>query len=178
MKYALAIAALTLLVFASPVSADGLGGQRLEKNSGNYIVDVGSDQSGSPQAGSPVQFDFSLLKNGTRDVLPFKDVVVTFAQNGVTTLDSDLLYAQGGSAYLTYLFPQGGAYDLKVTFYDDQGVGIAQSNFALQIGGQEHGGVTSQPIGAGLVVISLVCGIGIGALGVGSWMLRDKKKMT
>lgn len=107
------------LVFAvgGVVSANGLGGQRLEKVAGDQIVDIGTDQTSPPVAGEPIQFDFNLLRSDTRALLSGSDVAVNIEHNGKSTMKADLLM-QPPLTLLIYTFPEAGDYTMTVTFYN------------------------------------------------------------
>ena len=172
MKTALRLIPVCLALVATSVSAHGLDGQSFERADGGYVVGVTSDLHESPQAGSPSEFEFRLFTSDSRAALPFTDAVVTIKQNGVTTLTSDLVYTQEGSAELSYLFPQGGAYDLSVSFHDALGTGIAQSHFVIQLGGENRNAIASGSATLELVALSILCGFGLGALVAGGWLMR------
>lgn len=124
--------ALAFLI-AAAAFGNGLGGVRLEKVVDNQIVDVGTDQATTPQAGSPIQFDFNLLKSDTRAILPATNVNVAVSRKGVQILDNDLI-VEPPLTLCVLTFPEEGEYSLKVTFYD-QDRQLATATFPLVMGG-------------------------------------------
>lgn len=120
-------------LIATAAFGNGLAGVRLEKVVDNQIVDVGTDQASTPQAGSPIQFDFNLLKSDTRAVLPATNVNVAISRRGVQLLDNDLL-VEPPLTLCVLTFPEEGEYSLKVTFYDHDRQ-LATATFPLVIGG-------------------------------------------
>ena len=78
-------------VIAGPAFANGLGGERLEKVVGDQIVDIGTDQTATPVAGEPIQFDFNLIKSDTREPITNSNVTVDIEHNGKTMVNSDII---------------------------------------------------------------------------------------
>lgn len=134
------LGALAVLVIAAAVLANGLPGQRLEQVIGNMIVDVGTDQTTSPVAGSTVEFDFGLLDSSSRDPLPATNVGVNIKHNGQMMVNCDLL-VDPQMTFLYYTFPESGTYTLKVEFFDTRRPPmqqkLASASFPIQIG--SHG---------------------------------------
>lgn len=153
------------LVLASSVNANGLAGQRLEKNVGQYVVDIGTDQEFTPQPGGPVRFDFNLLKSGDRTPVNFTDVDVYITKDGVPLMDSDVVIAKSGPTLVTYTFPESGAYSLETTFFN-QDSRLADATFPLTIGGSgsssSNGGGNSGRYLAFGVALGIIFGIIIG----------------
>jgi hypothetical protein len=106
------------LAIAGAVFANGLGGERLEKVVGDQIVDVGTDQEGTPVAGEPIEFDFNLLNSETREPLTYvTSVGIDIGHNGKSMVNCDLV-PELPMTFLFYTFPEAGDYTLKVTFFD------------------------------------------------------------
>jgi hypothetical protein len=122
-----------LFALAGTAFANGLGGQRLEKVVGNQIVDIGTDQTSTPVAGEPIQFDFNLLKSDTRDPLTNSNVTVDIEHDGKTMVNSNLIM-EPPLTLLVYTFPEGGDYTLKTTFYQGTNT-LATATFPLSISG-------------------------------------------
>jgi hypothetical protein len=100
--------------------ANGLGGERLEKVVGDMIVDIGTDQTGTPVAGEPIEFDFNLLRSDTREPLETPTSVgLDIEHNGKPMVNGDLI-TESPNTFLFYTFPEGGTYTLKVTFFDSR----------------------------------------------------------
>ena len=105
---------------AGAVFANGLGGERLEKVVGDQIVDIGTDQTSTPVAGEPIEFDFNLLKSDTREPLTTPTSVgIDIERNGKSLVNCDLI-TEMPNTFLFYTFPEGGDYTLKVTFFDSK----------------------------------------------------------
>lgn len=128
---------LIALTIAGSAFANGLGGQRLEKVVGNQIIDIGTDQTATPIAGEPIQFDFNLLKSDTRAPLTNSNVTVDIEHDGVTMVNSNLIM-EPPLTLLVYTFPEGGSYTLKTTFYDGNNM-LATGAFDLSISGSSIG---------------------------------------
>ncbi len=170
MKIAAAIGIAACALALAPFAfANGLGGQRLEKVVGNLIVDVGTDQSGVPMAGTPIQFDFNLLKSDTREYVPFATVAVKFIKsNGDTAFQETVPYSLFGPTLLVYTFTEGGTFNLDLAFYDDQNRVITGAVMPITI----KGGGT----GAGKYILFGVVALTAIGLIAGGVMLDLKKK--
>jgi len=133
------LGALAVLAIAGAALANGLPGQRLEQVVGNMIVDVGTDQTTSPVAGSTVEFDFALLDSSSRDPLPVTNVGVNIAHNGRMMVNCDLL-VDPQMTFIYYTFPEPGTYTLKVEFFDTRRASmqqkLASASFPITIGSQ------------------------------------------
>ena len=170
--------------------ANGLPGQRLEKDLGNYVIDIGTDQDFTPQAGAPVKFDFYLLggqsgvtlpgglRISARNPAPFTDLNVRILQDGKPFLESDVAYAQHGPTFLTYAFPNGGEFTLQTTFYskDDK---LADASFPITIGGDTAPGSGGGSSSGGLLsfIFGSIFGVVIGAV-VGFFVSSSLQKKT
>ncbi len=133
MKYILFL--VMIFVAAGAAFANGLGGERLEKVVGDMIVDVGTDQSSTPVAGEPIEFDFNLLQSDTREPLTTPTSIgIDIGQNGKSLVNCDLI-PEMPNTFLFYSFPEGGAYTLKVTFFDSKRTPpqLATATFPLTI---------------------------------------------
>jgi hypothetical protein len=143
-------------VIAGPAFANGLGGERLEKVVGDQIVDIGTDQTATPIAGEPIQFDFNLIKSDTREPITNSNVTVDIEHNGKTMVNSDIIM-EPPLTLLVYTFPEGGSYTLKTTFYDKDRT-LATASFPLSISGST---VTTRVL---YIAAFLIC-IFVGLLG-------------
>ena len=129
------ICILMTLAIAVPAFANGLGGERLEKVVGDVIVDIGTDQAATPVAGQPIEFDFNLLKSDTREPLMTPTSVgLDIEHNGKSMANGDLI-TELPNTFFFYTFPEGGAYTLKVTFFDAKRTPqvLATASFPLTI---------------------------------------------
>lgn len=123
---------LLLFSVAATTHANGLGGQRLEKVVGQYLVDVGTDQEFAPIAKTPILFDFNLLASDTRDIINYDIVHVRIAENENALLEKDLPMAPVGPTLLSYTFEKRGGYILQVMF-SKKGKELAGAIFPLAI---------------------------------------------
>jgi hypothetical protein len=133
--------AVAAIILARGVAGNGLGGERLEKVVGDVIVDIGTDQSSTPAAGEPIEFDFNLLKSDTREPLGTPTSVgLDIEHNGKPMVNGDLI-TELPNTFLFYTFPEGGTYTLKVTFFDSRRTppGLATASFPLTISGGRSG---------------------------------------
>jgi hypothetical protein len=131
------ISVIMTVAFAGAVFANGLGGERLEKVVGDVIVDIGTDQSSTPVAGQPIEFDFNLLKSDTREPLTTPTSIgIDIGRNGKSMVNCDLI-TEMPNTFLFYTFPEGGNYTLKVTFFDSKRAQqvLATASFPLTISG-------------------------------------------
>jgi len=153
------------LAIAGADFGDGLGGQRLEKVVGGLIVDVGTDQTSTPLAGTPIEFDFGLLQSDTRDPVENTSVGVDISRNGKMMVNCDLI-TDPQTTFLFYTFPEAGNYTLKVTFFDRDRQ-VATASFPLAISGSS-GKTRALYVGALLACLLL------GAAG-GYWGVRRRE---
>jgi hypothetical protein len=154
--------------FAGTVFANGLGGERLEKVVGDMIVDIGTDQTATPVAGEPIEFDFNLLRSDTREPLTLPTSIgVDIAHNGKSILNCDLL-TEMPNTFLFYSFPEGGSYTMKVTFFDVKRSPpqLASATFPLTISG-------SRSAMRLLIPAALIACLGVGLV-AGYWGSRRR----
>jgi hypothetical protein len=131
------ISMMMAVAFAGAAFANGLGGERLEKVVGDVIVDIGTDQSATPVAGQPIEFDFNLLKSDTREPLTTPTSIgIDIGHNGKLLVNCDLI-TEMPNTFLFYTFPEGGDYTLKVTFFDSKRAqqALATASFPIRISG-------------------------------------------
>jgi len=122
----------SLIAAAMP---DAIG--KIEKVVGDVIVDIGTDQSSTPLAGQPIEFDFNLLKSDTREPLTTPTSIgIDVGRNGKSMVNCDLI-TEMPNTFLFYTFPEGGNYTLKVTFFDSKRAQqvLATASFPLTISG-------------------------------------------
>lgn len=163
------VAVLAFLALAAGCYANGLGGERLEKVVGDVIVDIGTDQTSTPVAGEPIEFDFNLLQSDTREPLTTPTSVgIDIGHNGKSVLNCDII-PESPTTFLFYTFPEGGSYTLKVTFFDSKRTSaeLATASFPLTISGAR--GKTRSLYIAGLVG-SMLAGIL-----AGFWLARGRR---
>jgi hypothetical protein len=152
------IPVLMALAIAGAVSANGLGGERLEKVVGDMIVDIGTDQTSTPVAGQPIEFDFNLLKSDTREPLTTPTSVgLDIGHNGKSMVNCDLI-TELPNTFFFYAFPESGSYTLKVTFFDSKRVPqeLATASFPLTIAGS---GGKMRAFYIGALFVSILLGL-------------------
>ncbi len=129
------------LLSGNLAQANGFGMQ-LDKVVGEHTVNVDYDATNGIYTGAPVQFAFQLFNKERTQQMDFDDVWVT-----ITNAGSDASYIPpvfdggivGHSASLipsgmTFVFPKGGSYDLKLRF-DKGEKSIAEATFSLTVSG-------------------------------------------
>ena len=162
------LGALVVLTMAGAASANGLPGQRLEQVVGNMIVDVGTDQTTPPAAGSTVEFDFNLLDSSSRDPLPTTNVGINIEHNGRMMVNCNLTI-DPQMTFIYYTFPESGRYTLKVEFFDSRRPPmqqkLASASFPITIGSS---GLTRYVYLAGFV------GTFVAGLAAGYWGKRAR----
>jgi hypothetical protein len=149
--------AVLVMALAGAVYANGLGGERLEKVVGDTIVDVGTDQTATPVAGDPIEFDFNLLQSDTREPLTTPTSIgIDIGHNGKSYVNCDLI-PEMPNTFLFYTFQEGGAYTLKVSFFDAKRTPplLAAATFPLKIA-ESKGKMPAAYIAA--IVASLILG--------------------
>jgi hypothetical protein len=154
------LAVILGLAIMPSVRANGLGGQRLEKVVGDWIVDVGTDQTSTPVAGQPIEFDFDLLQSNTREPVGLATSVgIDIQHNGKSVVNCDLI-TELPMAFLIYSFPEGGGYTLTVSFFDSkrEKKELASAKFPLTISGSS-GNLRSR------YIPTLLASLAVGLLG-------------
>jgi len=155
---------LMFFAIAGAVFANGLGGERLEKVIGDQIVDIGTDQTATPVAGEPIEFDFNLLRSDTREpLLTPTSVGIDIQRNGKPMVNCDLI-TELPNTFFFYTFPEGGTYTLKVTFFDSKRTPpqLATASFPLTISGS---GSKMRAMYIALIFVTLLLGLFGGYLG-------------
>lgn len=146
MKYLIALFSLIVLalVLAGGARANGFG-IALDQPAGEYIANVDYDANGL-FLGAPVQFAFQLFTKDRSETVEIDDVWVTIIPTGAQNanymppfLDVGIIVPQSSIVPpgMTFTFPYGGSYDLKVRF-DKGGTALAEASFPLTVGGAEE----------------------------------------
>jgi hypothetical protein len=165
-KGILGIAAILLI--AGSTLANGLPGQRMEQVVGNKIVDVGTDQTTPPVAGSTVEFDFGLLDSSSRQPWSATNVGVAIERSGKTMVNGNLIN-DPSTTFLFYTFPEPGTYTLKVHFFDSRlepmKQSLAYAEFPVRIGSQKSKRIE---------YIAGILGVFFAGLGAGFWGTRNR----
>lgn len=162
------LAVIVGLAIVQGVLANGLGGERLEKVVGDFIVDVGTDQTSTPLAGQPIEFDFDLLQSSTREPVGLATSVgIDIQHNGKSTVNCDLI-PESPMTFLIYSFPEGGDYTLTVSFFDSkrEKKELASAKFPLKISGS-IGNIRSR------YIPTLLASLAVGLLGF-YWGIRRR----
>jgi hypothetical protein len=158
------ISVLIALVMVAAAFANGLGGERLERVVGDVIVDIGTDQPATPVAGQPIEFDFNLLKSDTREPLTTPTSVgLDIEHKGKSIVNGDLI-TELPNTFFFYTFPEGGAYSLKVTFFDAKRTppALATAVFPLTISGSS---AKSRLFYIAALCVSILVGLLLGCWG-------------
>ena len=104
------------VALAEAVFANGLEGNASIKVVGDQIVDVGTDQTSTPVAGEPIEFDFNLLTSDTREPVTYPTSVgIDIGHNGKSVVNCD---SYRNFPLPFYTFPEGVITSLTVTFFD------------------------------------------------------------
>ena len=173
------ISVIMTVAFAGAAFANGLGGERLEKVVGDVIVDIGTDQSSTPVAGQPIEFDFNLLKSDTREPLTTPTSIgIDIGRNGKSMVNCDLI-TEMPNTFLFYTFPEGGNYTLKVTFFDSKRAQqvLATASFPLTISGS---GSRMRVLYIAALFVCIILGLWGGLLGSTqaiSWIKKRRKHL-
>ena len=160
---------IVAFAIAEAVFANGLGGERLEKVVGDLIVDVGTDQTSTPLAGQPIEFDFNLLQSDTREPVNLATSVgIDIGHDGKSMVNCDLV-VEPPITFLIYTFPERGKYTLTVSFFN-RNLGqqrLATASFPLTISGS-RGNIRAQYLAA--LFASILLG-----LMAGYWRVRRRR---
>lgn len=151
-----------LFVFANLAHGHSIG-QSLEKQVGDYTIDIGYDSFVSEiPAGEPVRFDFNLWNRDKTEPLDFTTAWVRIApQNGQGFLFTGTLGVPDfGPTGMSYVFFSGGSYELTVRFQDKDKT-FAEASFPLIVEGSAEENAKTQSTHNFLIggFIGLVLGI-------------------
>lgn len=133
--YAGATIAGIFLLCANVALANGFG-MVLDKQVGEYTVNVDYDALAGIFANEPVQFAFQLFNKDRTRPVDFNDVWVTITPSGTGSNYTPPVFSSGiatphfAPAGMTFAFPKGGTYDLGVRFEKDEKV-LAEATFPL-----------------------------------------------
>ena len=125
----------TVLVISSDVLVEAHGlGQSLEKNVGDYILDVGYDAIDQIETNLAIRFDFNLWTKGKADMADFDHVWVRISPNDKGILFAGFLYRpEFLLTGMSYTFQKSGQYDLTVRFLNKEDKTIAEATFPLMV---------------------------------------------
>lgn len=144
MKYTVFIFIILCIFYAGSVRANGFGAV-LDKVVGDYTLNVDYDAVNGIVAGDPVQFAFQLFNKDRSAPQEFTDVWVSITPSGTNSsytpplFDGGLIQSNIFPATMTFIFPAGGTYDLKVR-YDKNDKTLAEAAFPLTVSGSGNAG--------------------------------------
>ena len=128
-------AVIVLLGGAGIVHANGFG-MVLDKQVGDYTVNIDYDAIAGIFANDPVQFAFQLFNRDRTQAVDFNDVWVTITPTGTGANYTPPIFSSGiatphfAPAGMTFAFPKSGSYDIAVRFEKDEKV-LAEASFPL-----------------------------------------------
>ena len=180
---------VSLCAFSIILSAAGIthahgSGVTLDQVFGDYTVSVDYNAVAGIFAGDPVQFAFELFTKDRSRQLDFADVWITIVPTGGSAIYTPPAFDGGivGSSFppsgMTFIFPHGGSYDLKLR-YEKDGKTLAEATFPLKVENSDKS-VSVDSSGfhfsrdflkGGVTVLIVVLGIEFAA-----WMLPKRKK--
>lgn len=169
MKYFILTTAI-LIFFVGTVHGHGLG-QSLEKEIGDYVIDVGYDASDKVYAGEAIRFDFNLWKKNRTDVADFDHIWLRIAPKEEGILFAGFLYRpEFLLTGMSYAFAEAGQYELTVRFLDKDDKNLAEASFPIDA-------VSEEAPFASLMSVGTLAGFLFGALvGAGIVFLTTRKK--
>jgi len=115
MKYFTSIFITLILIFNIVQAHDS--GTSFEKEVKDFLLEIGAEQK-TIKAGEQTDFDFALFKNGV--TYAFEDVFVEFIKGEKIIFSSRLANPKIGRATMKIIFPEGGTYNMKVLFLDNE----------------------------------------------------------
>lgn len=183
MKYLIIIAMAASAFSVGAARANGFG-VTLDQPAGDYIANVDYDAVGGIFAGDPVQFAFQLFTKDRSKQLDFADVWVSIVQSGNSVVYTPPAFDGGivGSTFppsgMTFIFPKGGSYDLKLR-YEKGGKTLAEASFPLTVANADKSIAVDSSgfhfsrdfLKGGSTVLIIVLGIEFVA-----WMIPKRKK--
>ena len=125
------------LVFVQNTRANGFG-VTLDKQVGDYVVNVDYDAIAGIYSGDAVQFAFQLFNKDRSKQLDFGDVWVNITPEKKGQIYSQSVFAGGiiGSSFppsgMTFVFPSSGSYTLNLR-YENADKAIAEASFPLEV---------------------------------------------
>ena len=134
MNKKLLVLVLTIALFSSNSARAHVSGQTIEKNLGEYSVDIGYDSPDiNPMAGEPVRFDFRLYKGEKKELVEFSKMWFKASLGNVPMIAGRLAKDELIPTGLLFTFPQGGEYDITVRFSDKDKT-LAETTFPISVG--------------------------------------------
>ena len=113
-------------------------GQSLEKQVGEYFIDIGySSPVVTLQAGESVRFDFNLWSKDHTQAIDFATVWVRIApaESGIT-FAGYLGFPEFGPLGMSYAFPDEGSYVLTARYFDGADM-LGEASFPLTVLGEK-----------------------------------------
>lgn len=153
------------IVLPFVVVAHGTGASHEEVVDG-YVIDIGYDPA-VVEAGTQARFDFNILNDATKEVVPFTDIWLRITKDNTTYFAGGVHKARIGLTGVSYIFPEEGEYEISVR-YQNEGEAITEISFPLPVSkgtqGATGGSTDSKVKSAILAACSLVVGLIIGYL--------------
>lgn len=133
-----------------------------EKVVGEYLFDIG--YSSEFVAGDFVRLDLSLLKNDTREVVPFGDAWVRISQGEKLLFAGPIAYGEFGKPGFSFVFPEAGDYTLSIRF-ENSLKSLAESAIPIRVKpAPESAGTRPFLVPIGSLVLGLLAGFGAAQL--------------
>lgn len=156
---------LLIMCSITPVVSFAHGdGASFEKQSGEYLIDIGYDPA-PPVAGEATLFDFSLIRLADGNEVPYSHVWVRILDERKTVLASGLHWQEVGATTLLFAFPEDKTYTLESSFRTERGE-IASASFSVPVSPKSDTRVTEEPWFLPLLFFLGVCS---GVLGISLW---------
>jgi hypothetical protein len=156
---------IILLLFPIMLFAHGSGAS-LEKEVGNYFIDIGYEPA-EIVAGDSLRFDFGIFTGSDKSEVLFSDIWVNISKENKTVFATGVHRQDLGTTGLTMVFPEGGEYVLDVRF-QNKGESIAQTTFSIDVLESENDSGTAKSIYSSYfgLIASFVFGIGVAYFGL------------
>ena len=114
------------------------GGRSLERQVGNYLIDIGY----TPEeliAGKSAYFDFKLYEKGSSPgSADYTQVWVRIEKDGETVFASGIANMNVGTVGMVYAFADGGEYTISARYEKGETV-IVETAFALEVADEQKG---------------------------------------
>lgn len=114
------------------------GGRSLERQIGNYLIDIGYTTE-EIVAGKSVYFDFKLYeKKPAPKSTDYTQVWVRIEKNGETVFASGIANMNLGTVGMVYTFADGGEYTISVR-YEKRETVLVETEFPLEVADEQKG---------------------------------------
>lgn len=150
------ILGLSLFILVFNVLAH-TSGQSVERDVGNYIVDIGFDEM--LEAGKAARFDLNLWDTQKIEQIKYDRIWVRIAPSEGIVLATYITAPSFGLAGMSYSFPRAGEYEITVRF-ERGDTPLAEVIFPVTVGGHDIKITSYAIVGA----ISLIIGFALSFL--------------